>query len=382
MLIDKNGTGPTGKQIMETNRKHHIALDLLAIVAVGFMLYVLKPLVVPLMFAIILSVLIFPFVAFLEYKVRLGSMVSTIAGVAIMYSCILLITYFIFVQISYFAEDGDRYIAKINELYQNFRRYLVQKTDIGAVVLPHKNMEISELAQENSAIISSFLNDLTTIVGDALLVPIYMFFIIYFRHFFAEFVYRVFKMHNAELDEVMVKIYQVIRYYLSGMLIVMIIVGFLNSAGLLLLGIENPFLFGFLGSFLLIIPYIGIAIGALLPTLVALVTKDSYWYAVGVIGVFWFVQILEGNIITPNITGSKISLNAFVSILSLIAFAMLWGIAGMMLALPLTAMVKIIFDQQPHTEPYGFLLGEPDKKFLGLGLFRKKEKAQPIEPDV
>lgn len=361
------------------NRKHHIALDLLALLAVGFILYVLKPLVVPLMFAIILSVLIFPFVSFLEYRVKLGSMVSALIGVVITYSVILFIIYFIFVQISYFAEDLDRYLDKINELYQSLRRYLVQKTEIGAVVLPNKQMEVSDLARENSDVISHFLNDLTSIVGDALLVPVYMFFMIYFRHFFAEFVYRAFKMHNAELDDVMTRIYQVIRYYLSGMFIVMLIVGAMNSLGLLLLGIENPFLFGFLGSFLLIIPYIGVAIGALLPALVALVTKDSYWYAVGVVGVFWFVQVLEGNIITPNITGSRISLNAFVSILSLIAFAMLWGIAGMMLALPITAMIKIIFDQSAHTEPYGFLLGEPDKKFLGESLFKKKKPVENTE---
>ncbi len=130
------------------------------------------------------------------------------------------------------------------------------------------------------------------------------------------------------------------------------------------LGIDYPFFFGFLCAFLLLIPYIGIIIGSILPALVALATKDSYWYAVGVIGIFSFIQFIEGNLITPKITGSKVSINAFVSILSIVVFAMLWGTAGMILALPITASLKVLFDHSPQFHAYGFLLGEPTEEFL------------------
>jgi predicted PurR-regulated permease PerM len=114
----------------------------------------------------------------------------------------------------------------------------------------------------------------------------------------------------------------------------------------------------------LLIPYIGIIIGSLLPALIALATKDSYWYAVGVIGIFGFIQFLEGNFITPKITGSKVSLNAFVSILSIILFSMLWGIPGMILALPVTASLKVLFDNSDNMKPIGFLLGEAKEKYF------------------
>ena len=78
-----------------------------------------------------------------------------------------------------------------------------------------------------------------------------------------------------------------------------------------MLGIGNPFFFGFLVALLLLIPYIGVIIGSLLTAVIALATKDSAWYAIGVIGVFGFIQFLEGNFITPKITGSKVSVNAF-----------------------------------------------------------------------
>ena len=133
---------------------------------------------------------------------------------------------------------------------------------------------------------------------------------------------------------------------------------------MLLLGIGNPLFFGFLAALLLLVPYIGVIIGSLLPAIIALATKDSAWYAFGVIAVFGFIQFLEGNFITPKITGSKVSVNAFVVIASLVLFSMLWGITGMILALPITATLKILFDNTPGYEAYGFLIGEPVDRHL------------------
>jgi predicted PurR-regulated permease PerM len=94
----------------------------------------------------------------------------------------------------------------------------------------------------------------------------------------------------------------------------------------------------------------------------ALVTKDSLWYPAAVIGLFTAVQFLEGNFITPRITGSRVSINAFVGILSLILFGTLWGMGGVILAYPLTAILKVIFDNIEELKPFGFLIGEPENE--------------------
>ena len=93
------------------------------------------------------------------------------------------------------------------------------------------------------------------------------------------------------------------------------------------------------------IPYIGITIGALLPITIALLTKDSPLYAVAVLGLFLIVQALESNIITPYIVGSKVSLNSFAAIIALLLGGQLWGMAGLVLALPLTAITKVIIQR-------------------------------------
>src|SRR5690606_8026084 len=140
--------------------------------------------------------------------------------------------------------------------------------------------------------------------------------------------------------------------------------------------------FGILALLLMLIPYIGIAFGCIMPALFALATKDSYWYAVGVVAWFQFVQFLEANFITPNIVGSKISLNPLVSILSLFLFSMLFGFAGLILALPLTAILKVIFDAVGELKPYGFLLSEPEKKYLRTEYQRKRRPVKSIVEDL
>ena len=139
------------------------------------------------------------------------------------------------------------------------------------------------------------------------------------------------------------------------------IVATLNSVGLLLLGVDYAVFFGTLAAFLLLIPYIGIMIGSLLPIVYALVTKDSPVYAVGVAGIFLFVQFLEGNFITPHIVGSKVSVNPLAAIIALILGGQLWGVAGLVLALPLTAILKVVFDNIESMKPYGYLIGEPEQ---------------------
>ena len=153
-------------------------------------------------------------------------------------------------------------------------------------------------------------------------------------------------------------------------MILILIIGTLDTIGLLILGIDYAFFFGFFAAFLVLIPYIGISIGSLLPILMALITKDSGWYALGVAGLFGFVQFLEGNFITPYVVGSKVCINSMAAIIALILFGNLWGIAGLILAIPLTAILKVVFDNVEALKPFGYLIGEVE--------FPKKEKVKKV----
>ena len=148
--------------------------------------------------------------------------------------------------------------------------------------------------------------------------------------------------------------------FVKGTFFVYIIVGILNSAGLLMLGIEHAVLFGMITAFMTIIPYIGIIISALLPLAVAIVTKDSLWYPAGVIAVFTFVQYLEANVIFPRVVGIQLNLSTWSTLVAIMAGTILWGVAGMILFIPMLAILKIISDQVGGLKSLNILLNRQE----------------------
>jgi predicted PurR-regulated permease PerM len=224
---------------------------------------------------------------------------------------------------------------------------------------------------EQTAMMADGLKNLSVYLGEVLYstsylayffiqVPIYIFLFLLYREKFREF----FLAFNPDGEFKWKKdVDGVVRGYISGLSIVVLIAGTLNSIGLLLLGIEHAIFFGFLSGALTLIPYVGITIGATLPALLALITKDSAWYAVGVVAVHGAVQFLEGNFITPKVTGSRISINALAAILALLIGNLLLGIAGMILAVPAVGILKILVANSSSLKPFVILLedkpGEP-----------------------
>jgi predicted PurR-regulated permease PerM len=135
----------------------------------------------------------------------------------------------------------------------------------------------------------------------------------------------------------------------------------LNAIGFMTLGVDHAVLFALLAAILNIIPYIGVIVGGLFPVMIVLVTQDNSWIALGVLGVTVVVQFLDNNFIYPKVVGSSVSINPLVSILALIVGNLIWGTAGMILALPLAGMLKVVMDNIKCVRPYGYLMGEEEK---------------------
>lgn len=311
-------------------------------------------LIIPLLFAIIFSSMLFPICLQLE-KWGLHKGLASFIAVSVAGILLALFLAVVINQLLHLIEQGPQFIRKMGILVDKAETYISQHWHIQRAL---HLVQVDHLSQYFSSTMSFTAN----LVSQFVLVLLFSFFLLYFRVFFLEFFYKVFASSDKLLiDDTMQKIYLVIQNYLIGLLKVIAIIGTLNSIGLWSLGIESPLFFGFLGGILVIIPYIGILIGSALPFIVALITKDSAWYAVGVLGVFFFVHILEGNLITPYIVGSKVSINPLIAVFSLLLFGKLWGLSGLILALPVTAICKIIFDLLPGFKAVGFILGKPQK---------------------
>ena len=148
--------------------------------------------------------------------------------------------------------------------------------------------------------------------------------------------------NKSKIFMMLKNIQRVGKKYLSGMFLLIIILGFANSTGLWIIGIDSPFLFGFLAAILSIVPYVGTTLGATIPVLYAFMSTDSIWVPLAVMFLFWGIQIIESNFLSPKIVGSSVNVNALVAILSLLIGAAVWGIAGMILFLPFAAMLKVV----------------------------------------
>ena len=377
-----------------TGQVVRIASTLVIIILIVYIAAYLKIIIVPLLFSLIFAVMLYPMCKKLEY-VGLSKGVAAFTSVFLTTVFLGVIMYFAYNQVIKFAEQGPQFLAKASELYDKMQAFIADTFGVRRSSQTKLQTQLASLANNTEVIVSSIVGFLSGFFTDVTLIPLYVFFLLYFRDFFLEFIYKIIPLSDKEMiDLTMNQIYDVILKWMRGILIVIVIVGLLNSFGLVFLGIEYPFFFGFLASFLALIPYVGILIGSLLPALLALITKDSYWYAIGVIGVFWFIQILEGNLITPYIVGKNVSLNPLIAIFSLLLLGKLWGMAGLVLALPVTAIIKVVFDSVPVMKPYGFLLGEPQayhlkrhsrlhiKRLTSLKLLRKRKLTDPPDTGI
>lgn len=337
-----------------------LASSLVALIATVYILYVLRETIIPLAFSILLAILLHPVCAWLEVR-KVPRISAILLSILALFTVIVVLVYVVSMQIGSFAEELPRITEKAEAILDQTltmgERYLnISRTQ---QVSEAKKYLINALS-EGRAVLLNTLVTTTGAISTFVLIPLYIFFFLLYRDFFRMFVHKAIRsVPNEELNLLLKKIYEVIQSYLSGLFLVILIVGVLNSVGLLILGVPHAIFFGFLAGFLILIPYIGILIGSVLPALLSIVTMDSPWYAVGVIGIMSFVQFLEGNFITPHIVGSKVSVNPLAAIIALFLGGQLWGLSGLILALPVTAILKVIMDTVPSLEPYGFLLGEP-----------------------
>lgn|SRR5690606_17657001 len=342
-----------------------LASSLMALILIVVVMHFTQSILLPVIFSILISISLFPLARFFE-RLRLGKAFSAILSVLIAIALISGISWFIVYESIIIGKDASAITDKVLSVLTQGQQWLEDQFGIQRTQVIEKLRQQGEQALGNAgSMISSTFGSIGNTLASTVLVPIYSFFLLYYRDFFREFFFKAFKTTpQRKVDEVLNKIYQVVQSYLVGLITVMGIVAVLNTIGLIALGIDYAWFFGSLAALLMLLPYIGIAIGSILPALFALAVKDNAWYALGVVIWFQVVQFLEGNIITPNIVGSKVSINPLMAIIGIILGGMLFGLAGLIIALPLIATLKVIFDAIPSMEAFGFLIGEPEKLHL------------------
>jgi putative heme transporter len=322
-------------------------LIIIALILTGTVLA--SDIVIPILISALLTIVLLPVVKKLEQKIPATLAIIIVLSVTLI--AIILASMLIVNQLTLLVRDLPDLETKFNQFVDQVSSTLQNEYGFS---IPDQNQLLKDGLTTLGKYATGLFTATTNLISLLVQIPIYIFLFLIYRDRFKAF----FKSLLSAADELNWKkdIEKVVQGYISGLLLVTFIIAILNSVGLLILGIDHAIFFGILSGILTIIPYVGIFIGAALPVIMALLTKDSLWYPAGVIIIFSVVQFLEGNFISPRITGSKVSINALAAIIALLLGGKILGIAGMIMAVPLLGVIKIFLSHSQHLKHFVFLI--------------------------
>jgi len=308
-----------------------------------------------------------------------GALVATLVMVLLVLGTFFLMGW----QLTRFADDLPTLQTALNEKGRELQRFIEDQTHISRRdQVKWFNARVGDLANSGGKVAMAMFSGTGTAIASIVPIPIFVFLLILLRDKFRTFFQQLGSTDDGVVLDIMVRISKLSQKYLKGVFLVVLILGVLNSIGFLILGLKYAVLLGFVIGFLNVIPYVGVLLGSLLPILIALITKDSATYAVGALGVCLITQFLENNFITPKIVGSSVSINPLASLAALIGFGLLWGVVGMVMAIPIMGMIKIVCDSLPSLKPYGYILGEeheyPEEQVIHLPFLNPRKKKGPL----
>lgn len=337
-----------------------LALTLVSLIAIFYILYVGQEILIPLMMALLFSILLRPCCAFLKEKLHFPHVLSVI-------TCVLLFVIFIIGILTFISYEVSDFVKDWNTIKNNFAIHL---TNLKEFV--QTNFDISTKDQneyiENATndtvksgkeILGSTLLSFTDTLMNLTLIPIYMFLILLYRTHFMKFLNKLFKpQDHSALFDILCQIKVAVKSYLVGLLIQLVSVATMTSIGFMIAGVKYAILLGVLTGLLNLIPYLGILIAMVISIFATLTGTPDLSLILSVIIVTIIVQLIDNNILVPLVVSSKVEINAMASIVGIIVGGAIAGISGMFLAIPTIAILKVIFDRIEPLKPWGYLIGD------------------------
>ena len=350
-----------------------VTILLVGLIALLALMYVAKSILIPIVFSVIIAILLHPVVTYLV-RLKINRILAIVITMFLTFIIIAVFGSILISQASRFGESWpilvDKFTSLVNQNIADAADYFNKD--------PQKihdwiTKSQGELVNSSAAAIGQTIVILGNGLVILLLLPFYIFMILFYQPLLIEFIIRISGTnYETHVRVIVSQIKTVIQRYLIGLVIEAGMMAVMNTAALLLLGIEYAVILGILAAVLNVIPYIGGIIAVALPMMVALVTKASPWYAVYVLIAYYVIQLIDNNYIVPYIVASKVKINALFSVIIVLIGNELWGVPGMFLSMPLLAIIKLICDHIDPLKPYGFLLGDTMPSLMKIKTIFKK----------
>jgi predicted PurR-regulated permease PerM len=358
------------------------SIELLGLFLLGALFVIGSNILMPILMAFFISIMLLPVYRFFKRR--------KFPEVLAIFLPILLLLVFAGGIIWFFSAQVGILIEDFPQISRNVSKHLHSLSDwINQSFNYSTSEQLKFFNEQSEKMLSSAGNLLTGAVNSVSgaflffgLLPIYIYLMLYYKNLLLRFIFMWFKPDtHKQVEEGLRETQTMIKSYLVGLLIQIGYITILLGGILLIVGIKHAFLIGVIFALLNLIPYVGALIGNVIGVMLTLTSSEELWPIFTVLGIIAFVQFLDNNILMPRIVGSKVKINALSAIVGVFIAGSIAGISGMFLALPVIAVLKIIFDRTEMFKQWGVLLGDdmPDKSPMNFPGMRKKRVLKESE---
>lgn len=321
-------------------RTNNICLVFLTLFTGTFALIYMKPMLIPLIFAIFVYSILTPLVNFIQTKLKAPKALAIVFSLFLLFALLTIVVVILITSVENFVEGAPKYKQSIDDSL-----HFVEAQLSGFNI----NLEINKIREVIQSLpLLSYAQTLTNQL------------LSFFGNLFLVFIFTIFmmtgnsrsKINSRLLNEVLQKV----SAYVSSKFLLSFTTGFLVWIVLLSFGIELAFIFALMTILLNFIPTIGSLVAIILPLPIVFLQYQFGWSFFIILALTGTIQFIIGNVIEPLMMGDSMDLHPITVLICLIFWGMVWGIAGMFLAVPITAVLKIIFHRIEATQPLAEIL--------------------------
>ncbi|MFA0963176.1 AI-2E family transporter [Roseivirga sp. BDSF3-8] len=354
---------------MHNNKLVRIVLVLALVFGVVAGLIFAASFLKPLALALLIALLLVPVARRLE-KAGMNRFLSCLVSDLIFVAFIAGLVFLLSHQVQNIASDWDRIQQRGKEQIEKVQTMVVKQVGVSE----KEQEEAIEKAVRNflsgpQSRLTGMLKNTIGSFGDLVLVAIYILLFLYYRHHFAGFIHRLVPegQHDNATDA-LEEIKSTAANYLGGRLILIFFLAIIYGIGFFAFSVPYAFFYAVFAALLSLIPYLGNAIGVAFPMANTLLAEDPGNSFFGVLIVFAIAQFIESYLLEPLIVGKKVHINPFFTILIVVLGGAIWGVVGMMVAIPYLGMLYVAMNHTSDLKPYAFLIGGESESDTTTGI--------------
>ncbi len=320
-----------------------------------------RPFLVPLTFAALLAMLFLPVCAWLEEK-GFHKAIAILTCIIILLAVITGVGWLLYWQISGLSEDAGKIQQNLMERIEQIRRFITNSLHISKST-QDQLIKDGQSSGNIGHTVSAFLSGLGGFLTDFILFLVYFFLLLYYRSFLKKFVLMLVPQRSeGKASTIIENCRRVAQKYLSGLAMMILCLWILYSIAFSIVGVKSPIFFAVLCGLLEIVPFVGNLTGNLITILMVLAQGGSVAMILGILISYATIQFFQTYVLEPLVVGAEVNINPLFTIAGLVLGELIWGIPGMVLAIPVMGIIKIVCDNVEELKPFGFLLGRERKR--------------------